>query len=319
MTLTLTSTYAGHGGLRAYYANRALRLLPLYAVCLAAGTALLFANGNATREAWRGLRGGSVAVAAALQALPLGQELFHWLEIRGGALAYTPAFHESASQAWHLLVLPTCWSLSIEGWFYLVAPWVVRRGLAARAGLAAASFGVWGLVLALRLAPDPWIYRFFPATLAFFVAGSLVRTLHERHAAAVERALARPALLAAGIAALFAAIVGWRLAALAHPGTALVAALVPLYAAVVAALPFLFRAPSLHPALAAGDRFLAGIAYPVFLLHYPLLRLTGWTEPLAVLAASAAAGAAAWMLVDVPLARFKRRPAQRELPSASRT
>ncbi len=309
MTLTLTTTYAAPGALRAYFANRALRLLPLYFVCLAAAAGLMFANDNPTRAAWGEVKGGSAVAAAAGQVVPLGQEAFHWMEIRDGGLAYTPAFRTTASQAWHLLLLPTCWSLSIECWFYLVAPWIVRRGVGARLAVAAGSFGVWGAMFALKLAPDPWIYRFFPAALVFFMAGSLARSFHVEHRATVEAAVARPALLGIGIAALFAGVIAWRLAAPALPEKPMVAVLVPLYAAIVIAIPFLFRSAAVHPILGLLDRFLANLAYPIFLLHYPVLRLTGWTSPVAVLAASAGVGAVAWLVVDVPMARFKRKPA----------
>ncbi|KAF0241733.1 MAG: acyltransferase 3 domain [Planctomycetota bacterium] len=307
MTLTLNSTYAVAGGLRAYYINRAIRILPLYLALLAACAPLVLANANPTRQAWSSLNGGSAAAAAAGQVVPLGQEAFHWLQIDGGSLSPTRDFRASTSPAWHLLILPTCWSLSVECWFYLFAPLLMRRGAFARCGIAAASLAVWGVVFLVKFPPDPWIFRFFPATLFFFMAGSLVRTLHEKRldrVAAVARSAGAPVMLAV----FFALPVAWRSYASGHPETGAVALLVPLYAIALVMLPLLFERSSSQSALGRFDRFLADLAYPIFLVHYPVLRLTGWSSPLAVLGVSAVAGAAVLLIVDRPLARFKVKP-----------
>lgn len=316
MTLTLTTTYAAPGGLRAYYANRFLRVVPLYLALLALCASLAFVNTNPTQEAWRGVNGASAAVSAVAQAIPLGQEAFTWMQVVDGSLAYTPSFHDAPRPAWHLLFMPTCWSLSLECWFYLFAPWLVRRSLWARAGIAALSLGLWGAVFAAKLPPDPWIYRLFPASLVFFMAGSIARTIHERNKNIVEAAAARPGPLGAAIGAFLALVVAHRLLAPRFPGPATVATLIPLYALAVAALPFMFAWSSGDGLRQRADRFLADLAYPIFLVHYAVLRLTDWKSPLAILAASAAIGAVALLAVDRPLARFKRRPVSASPPPA---
>ncbi|MEK7469707.1 MAG: acyltransferase [Planctomycetota bacterium] len=308
MTLTLNSTYAVAGGLRAYYINRAIRILPLYVALLAICAPLAFLNDNPTREAWAQLSGASKVAAAAGQVVPLGQEAFTWLQIVGGSLAPTSDFRTTASPAWHLMILPTCWSLSIECWFYLFAPLLVRRSAAARCGIAAVSLGLWGVVFAMKLPPDPWIFRIFPAALVFFMAGSLTRTLHEKRKERVA-AVATSAGAPLTIAVFLALPVLYRLYAAGHPGAETVALLIPLFAIALAMLPVLFERSSSQTVLGRIDRFLADLAYPIFLVHYSVLRLTDWKHPFAILGASAVVGAVALLLVDRPMARFKAKTA----------
>ncbi|MBI2920153.1 MAG: acyltransferase [Planctomycetes bacterium] len=315
MTLTLTSKYAGPGGIRAYFVNRALRILPMYAVLLAAFAPLVLANANPTRGAWAALGNPGRVAAAVLQLTPLGQESVHWMHIAGGSLHYTPEFRTEAMPAWHLLVLPTCWSLSIECGFYLLAPLLVRRPLMTRCVIAGASLAWWAAALAVRAPVDPWIYRALPASLVFFMAGSVVRALHERHQArfgALSAALrARPALAALAVGGFLALLVAWRLAAphSAHPAMWL--SLVPLYALSLTTLPVLFNLSGGRSPAARVDKWLADLAYPIFLVHYPIIRLTGWVDPLAILGASAAVSAVALVLVDVPVRSWKLAPPAR--------
>ncbi|MCE9582141.1 MAG: acyltransferase family protein, partial [Planctomycetes bacterium] len=74
MTLTLRTTYAVPGGLRAYYFNRALRILPLYVALLVVCAPFAFVNDNPTHAAWTSLKTPSAVIAAIAQIQPIGQE-----------------------------------------------------------------------------------------------------------------------------------------------------------------------------------------------------------------------------------------------------
>lgn len=324
MTLGLRGRYESEGGIGAYLRNRAIRILPLYLALLLLCAPFVAANDNPTRDAWSALSGGAQAVAAAGQVLPVGIEGFHWLKIEGGGLAGTGAFRDDPLPAWHLLILPTAWSLSIEVWFYLVAPLILRRSTAVRLAIAAASLVPWAAVWAGGLPADPWIYRVFPASLVFFMAGSILQTLHERGALPTARlgaALsAHPAAAAGAVAATAAALVGWRMAVGRIDGPVMVALLVPVWSVALAALPVLHDATRSPGFLSRIDRGIAWIVYPVALVHYPVIRLTGWSSSVAILAASVAASIVLHLLVQRPVNRLRSpaREAREERAPAGR-
>jgi peptidoglycan/LPS O-acetylase OafA/YrhL len=58
----------------------------------------------------------------------------------GGPLYFTGDFTTSTVQIWSLLTLSPTWSLELELWFYLLAPFLLRLRLRWILGIAAASF-----------------------------------------------------------------------------------------------------------------------------------------------------------------------------------
>ena len=71
------------------------------------------------------------------------------------------------------MVVPQAWTVGTELWFYLLAPFLVRR--------TKRIVAVMALAIALRLVMIhvyhldfmPWNYCFFPAEIPFFLSGAL--------------------------------------------------------------------------------------------------------------------------------------------------
>ena len=170
--LTATDHYQGAPG--RFYANRALRLYPVYLV-VAALTLLAYA-GAGESPFWRiydGLPLTATVYLALSNLLILGQDWLMFFGIEHGALAFTGSFAHSDVPLYQGLLVPQAWTLGVELSFYLIAPFVLhspRRllllllaSLALRVALVASGIG----------RSDPWTYRFFPTELALFLAGSL--------------------------------------------------------------------------------------------------------------------------------------------------
>ncbi|WZB73776.1 acyltransferase family protein [Achromobacter insuavis] len=168
--LTATDHYRGAPG--RFYANRALRLYPVY-LAVAALTLLAYLGGGAAF--WRvydGLPLAATLFLALSNLLILGQDWLMFFGIDQGALAFTGSFARSDVPLYQGLLVPQAWTLGVEMSFYLIAPYVLhspRRLLV----LLAASLALRAVLITSGIGlSDPWTYRFFPTELALFLAGT---------------------------------------------------------------------------------------------------------------------------------------------------
>jgi peptidoglycan/LPS O-acetylase OafA/YrhL len=255
MALVLNEKY-GADEYWLFISNRLLRLWPAYAVVLALS---LVAVSN-----WKligALDWSAIVFFAASQALIVGQDLYLFLFVDGDRLAFTAHIAEVSKPLYSFAPIPQAWSLSPEICFYLVAPFIVRRGPKPIAAIIAASLVLrMALQWAFGFSGNPWSFRFFPSEIALFLAGSLGYYVY----AATDEAQRRQAkmLLTAVAAALFVclAINRWdgieRLASLA------------LLAAVTLGVPRLFRMTKNFEV----DKYVGELSYPLYICHY----LFGW-------------------------------------------
>ncbi|WP_261534494.1 acyltransferase family protein [Burkholderia multivorans] len=159
MAMVICEKYSKmEGGTRKFYLNRALRLYPANWVMLATIALFMATIGMPN---------------FLLMDSPDGR---HWLNV-GAILAHVFFFGSetiafSDPHNWYYVFGPV-WSLSLEVYFYVLAPFIVVRSKGFIAALALAS-------LALRLSlyfagfgVVPWRYFFFPSDFVFFLMGVL--------------------------------------------------------------------------------------------------------------------------------------------------
>ena len=178
----------------------------------------------------------------------------------------TGSFASHADPLYVYLVMPQCWSVAIELVFYLVVPFLNR--LRTRSLVALLSVSVFMRLTAYRwggLDHDPWVYRFLPFELAFFLAGMLGwRVLSAWKGGKIPGFMTSwPVylLLCAGVVA-----TGWLFRVLynaswSYPGEAYAGFFLCLISTPLIVL--LFVATSAHP----FDRAIGELSYPIYLNH----------------------------------------------------
>ncbi len=92
---------------------------------------------------------------------------------RGKKLVFTPNFSKSDLPLYPGLIIPQAWTLGLEVSFYLIAPFILTRKKILFL-LLMLSFALRIFLYQIGLGrEDPWVYRFFPTELVFFILGAL--------------------------------------------------------------------------------------------------------------------------------------------------
>jgi peptidoglycan/LPS O-acetylase OafA/YrhL len=255
MALVLNEKY-GPGTYWLFVSNRLLRIWPAYFLILILSLA---AAGN-----WRpiaALDWTAIIFFAASQLLIVGQDLYLFLFVSDHGLAFTAHYTEVSAPLYGFAPIPPAWTLALEIYFYVLAPFIVRRGPILITALIAASLVVrMALQGGFGLSGHPWSFRFFPSELALFLAGSLGYYVH---ASRTMEQRTRLTMLLSGVAALVfvcLAINRWdgmtRLTSLA------------LLATVIVSVPRLFEITR----NLAWDKYIGELSYPFYICHF----LFGW-------------------------------------------
>jgi peptidoglycan/LPS O-acetylase OafA/YrhL len=313
MALVLNEKYRlGSSTYSLFISNRFMRLFPVYAAVLGLTLLLAFAISyfSPSRsllfvDQWRAighLDWLSVAFLVASQIAMWGQDLYLFLTIRDGSLAFWPDFHTASHPVYTLLPIPQAWTLGLELSFYLLAPFIVRRSFHKVAVILVISL-VLRLLLQFGLGyyGDPWSYRFFPSELAVFLIGAL--GYHVYRARSVDSSLLGAfavAILSVGIALLINRWHGFsRLASVSFLMLAF------------AAIPFLFRATNNN----ALDRHLGELSYPIYICHILVIWFldatiafnSHLTRGVAIIAMTIVASGALYWWVDRPVDAWRQR------------
>ncbi|MDP2377810.1 acyltransferase [Reyranella sp.] len=207
MALILTGKYHDH---QTFYVNRFLRLWPTYLVVLIAGYAWYYFCWSYT-----GQKPPPFWLAQAYEVLPWWQalmlrvanfsmlgldipfNLFYQPSVGLFFIPFNTTAPDGAYWAYRFVEIGPAWSISMEIWFYLLAPLLVRRRLAILMALIVAS-------AALNLSGDfiglP-TYFFFPAQLYLFITGIVVYRFYEGHRSMIDAHRAGPAILGIVVAA----------------------------------------------------------------------------------------------------------------------
>ncbi len=286
MALVLNEKYPP-GSYWLFISNRVLRLWPTYLM-------VLVASFGVTRNWWpiASMDFGSFVYFLASQIFVVGQETYFFLFADHDTLRFSLDAAARPDVLYKFSPVPQAWTLALEIYFYLLAPFIVRRGpLVIGAAIAASLILRFTLLWGFGLGGDPWTYRFFPSEAALFLAGSLGYYAHASRSE-TERKRVNIGLLVLMIPLLAA------LACSQWGGTSRLMSLT-LLGAVIIGVPRLFELTR----NIAWDRYLGELSYPLYICHF----LVGWIM-LPATVASAYASLAISLVASIVLYRWVESP-----------
>jgi peptidoglycan/LPS O-acetylase OafA/YrhL len=96
-----------------------------------------------------------------------------------GSLYFTSDFWSTSPLLFLFLIIPQAWTLGLELTFYLIAPFILKKGFKIVVALILLSIALRLYIYNyLGLQQDPWTYRFFPTEVMFFFTGYLSYRLY---------------------------------------------------------------------------------------------------------------------------------------------
>lgn len=199
MSLILNEKYVGKN--RSYWlylSNRLLRIYPAYWLVLILIVLFSFFQFYVTRTVgamgdnygafsiydlfkdqmnfWTGL------VFAFTNLFVVGQDLLYFmgLDIKSGSLFFTTDITNIYPALYSFMFIPQSWAIALDMAFYALAPFIVRRASSTIIFLLVTSLLVRLIVKSLGLPFDPWLYRFFPSMLVYFLMGVVSFRIYQR-------------------------------------------------------------------------------------------------------------------------------------------
>jgi peptidoglycan/LPS O-acetylase OafA/YrhL len=238
-----------------FFSNRFLRLFPVYVVTLVITLLVALLIPLPFITAWQSTQpidAPSLTYLIGTQVVMFGQDAAMFLGLRDGGLIFAPDFHTDRHPVYELLAVGQAWTLGVELWFYLIAPFLVRRPLRVIVVFIFASIAVRLSLQALfGFSGDPWSYRFFPSELALFLVGVVGYHVYKRDDRASLQWLATVVVC-----------VGAALLANRWNGATRVAS-VTMLMAMLFAIPFVAR----WSRTSKLDRLVGELSYPIYIGH----------------------------------------------------
>jgi peptidoglycan/LPS O-acetylase OafA/YrhL len=286
-------------GKLSFYLNRALRIYPIHFAVLSIYICTHLYSGQPLflLGDWTGQDIGLKAHAVFSNLFLFGVEIIPMIDFEN----------------WQLVLGPT-WSLSLELYFYLLAPFVVLCRLR---WLIVIAIGAFLLRIGLLLSDLPmvnWRYFFFPADIVFFLLGAISYRVSK--CSLLEKMKKKK--LPQAIAALTI------VACTTYPPLWSVGGLDSInawvfYCCVSLCIPFLFELTKNWKI----DRFLGHLAYPVYLSHMAVVSVIAQNnlfsnndKGLAVLIVTLILSIFLYTAIEVPIEKIRQHVKQRGLLTA---
>jgi peptidoglycan/LPS O-acetylase OafA/YrhL len=290
-----------------FYSNRFLRLYPTYVLVLF-GAVIWFliewaythhrpppfwiADANAQMPIWQWLALQLSNLSMIGLDLPA---LFHWKPGQGFLFLYgdTETTPDGAEWGGRLPWITQAWSVGSEIWFYLLAPFILRRSILVQSTVAIVSFAI------MFLMQSPLAYFFFPANLWLFLVGSLLyQIFRSRHFA--------PPVWSGYLALAYVLLAGCSIGAASNRTVHVI-----ILSLMALCIPLLFNAFS----NSRWDTTIANLSYPVYLVHILIISILVATFRIhsGLFAAIASVSAAILIVhfIENPIDQYRQRRASR--------
>lgn len=175
-----------------FITNRFLKLYPVYWIVLIATIGFSFYMMNVTDGKQMGrlelfnTYGSSMKISTWIFLIftNLGMfcqdtVLFLGYHANSGGLYFIKNFENSNPVVHGFLFVPQAWSVGIELVFYVIAPFILRKGLKLILPLLFLSFIARLIMYTNGFDFDPWTYRFIPLELGFFLLGATAYYIYQ--------------------------------------------------------------------------------------------------------------------------------------------
>lgn len=173
-----------------FITNRLLRLYPMYwavlliilATCLVNGALNgQYGNLQVYLDYWHKLKPSTLAYLITSNITIVGQDAFFFLtNSHDGGLQYTANTFSSTLVLYRFLFDFPLWTVSLEIMFYVISPFFVRMGIKTLTFIALLLLLARVIVKLYGVPYDPFIYRFFPLQLVFFLIGIITYQFYNK-------------------------------------------------------------------------------------------------------------------------------------------
>ena len=165
-----------------FYINRFYRLFPIYWTVIILSffyiiTLALLNQNHEIIETFNEINNLGKISLLLTNILLIGQDLVMFMGVNDSNLEFTSNFRDSEIEVWKGLLAPQAWTLSLEIFFYLIAPFLLIKKRLIFAFLLISLLIRFYLIKIGIGTRDPWTYRFFPAELALFLLGAISHQL----------------------------------------------------------------------------------------------------------------------------------------------
>jgi peptidoglycan/LPS O-acetylase OafA/YrhL len=255
---------------RNFYLNRALRLLPIYYLVIAASFPLYYFAHKYFKEnnqfaAYDSMPDALLILVAILNISLVGQDQLMFLSLHGNELQWGGGFANSDVELYRGLLAPQSWTLGLEIIFYLLIPFIVnRKKLLLFLAICSLGLRLYFLAIGIGL-QDPWVYRFFPTEFLFFALGVIS---HQNWAPQIRKI---PFVIRIRISKLYLLLILSYFAVFPYLKEIAAIRAIILFTLIFFSLPFLFEFQRVRK----FDNFLAQLSYPIYLWHLLVIVFIG--------------------------------------------
>ena len=285
MSLILNDKYtdkiSNKTSLLLFYTNRIFRLMPLYyfflIVSLCLSFSLDFSHYKSITYYYNINYFNKMDIAAKVylivsQFFVIGMDLFNFLSINpnNGSLYISSTAFQHPPFLWLFYFISQAWTLSLEFYFYLLAPFFVKRtNIPTTIIVIILSFIMRFFIYLYGYNYDPWTFRFFPTELALFLLGTLSYQLYSflKSKNLFHNVIS---LSISGIIFILAFCYPLLPQQNSVPCFFNDAQLI-FYTTVIIGLPFLFHISKQN----SIDRFIGELSYPIYLCHVIIIPFFG--------------------------------------------
>ncbi len=274
MTMILNEKYNFRGAYKMFLSNRILRLFPTYLLILLLTflVGCIFSDLQPVQDFKAGFAKLDLFAQIYMVVINLtlvGQDTALFFAANpDGSLYFVKNFQEASMPLYPFLLCPPAWTLSLELIFYALAPFIVRKKLPLILVLMALSMALRIIIYSNGMFHDPWVYRFFPNELFFFLAGYIAYKIYKNIGTKAPLVPGRPLLVV---------IILFTLAFNYIPGPYLVKQYL-YYGLFTLSVPYIFN----YTKNFKMDRYIGELSYPVYLSHVFIIYfcIPAITEPL---------------------------------------